>query len=64
MMAAVDGHLDVVRHLLEKGANPNAQDNLEHTALMMAAFNGNAELVQVLKKAGACDLMLAAHEGA
>ena len=50
-LAAMGGHLEVVRLLLEAGADLNLQD--EATALTPAAFNGQLEVVQLLLKAGA-----------
>ncbi len=39
--------------LLEKGANPNAQNNLGYTPIFEAALNGHANIIQLLIAAGA-----------
>jgi len=53
MMAAQNGHTEVVEALLGKGANVNAKDNDGATALMAAVHKGHTDIVQLLKKAGA-----------
>lgn len=56
MIAAVDGkQYDMVRWLLERGANPNARAGSpsHHTALHAAAWSGDMEMVLLLLKAGA-----------
>ncbi len=37
MFAAEEGHLDVVRYLVERGADINMKNGLDHTALFLAA---------------------------
>jgi ankyrin repeat protein len=51
MLAAMDGHLEVVRFLLEKGANKNLTDYLDRTALMLASAPGSkgANCVELLR---------------
>ena len=71
--AAALGYLEVVRMLLEAGADMNAENQDRSTALMFAAHNGHLEVVQVLleagadknaaKQDGATALMLAAEDG-
>ena len=71
--AAALGYLEVVRMLLEAGADMNAENQDRSTALMFAAHNGHLEVVQVLleagadknaaKQDGATALMFAAHNG-
>ncbi|CAK9019884.1 unnamed protein product [Durusdinium trenchii] len=51
--AAALGYLEVVRMLLEAGAEKNAATQDGETALMAAARDGHLEVVQVLLEAGA-----------
>lgn len=60
MYAATGGYIDVVRVLLEKGADVNAQDNIGMTALMWAVYDsydtmseGHAATVRALLDSGA-----------
>jgi ankyrin repeat protein len=56
MMGAVDfSHHDLVRWLLDRGANVNARSDAEsrHTALHSAAWNGDLRMVELLVEAGA-----------
>eukprot|EP00281_Chroomonas_sp_CCMP1168_P021765 CAMPEP_0206221394 /NCGR_PEP_ID=MMETSP0047_2-20121206/5390_1 /ASSEMBLY_ACC=CAM_ASM_000192 /TAXON_ID=195065 /ORGANISM="Chroomonas mesostigmatica_cf, Strain CCMP1168" /LENGTH=351 /DNA_ID=CAMNT_0053644123 /DNA_START=107 /DNA_END=1163 /DNA_ORIENTATION=- len=53
MMAAKSGQTDVVRFLLEKGANVNLRNNEENTALMLAADGGHTDIVRSLLENGA-----------
>lgn len=55
MRAAYDGGADTVRTLLRKGANVNARDIADATALTMATAGGCDEIMQLLKEAGAKD---------
>ncbi len=52
--AADRGHTEVVKFLLEKGANPNVSDTFYHaTALIWAASKGRTEIVKMLLAKGA-----------
>ena len=51
--AAWSGHAALARELLDKGANPNREDNLGRTALIAAAYQGHDEIVQYLVERGA-----------
>ena len=51
--SAGEGHVDIVRCLLKKGADMNIKDNFGWTALMRAASNGHDKVVQVLVDKGA-----------
>ena len=52
MHASNYGHLEVVRLLLEKGADPSAQNAKGRTALMLASNNGHSEVIKVLLNVG------------
>ena len=53
MAAARSGNLAVVRALLARGADPNARETThDQTALMWAAANRHAEIVEALVEAG------------
>ena len=51
--AAYNGHTDIVKILLEAGADVNARDGYGLTALQLAEKYRRAEIVEILKKAGA-----------
>ena len=53
MFAVVNLHTATVKALLRGGANVNAQAADGCTPLILAAFNGDAEIAQVLLKWGA-----------
>ena len=55
IMATVNGHIEIVKALLGKGADVNVQDIEGWTALMYAREYGHAEILQLLKQAGAED---------
>ncbi|MEJ2246218.1 MAG: ankyrin repeat domain-containing protein [Acidobacteriota bacterium] len=51
--ASQNGHIEIVRLLLEAGAKVDAQGNDDATALHAASQNGHAEIVKLLLEAGA-----------
>lgn len=53
MRAAYHGHEQMVRALLERGADPNVMRNDRFTALALAAFFGHTETVRILIEHGA-----------
>ena len=56
LVAAVEeGHVDIVRSLLSKGARPNRGRTVEDNALLMAREKRLTEIEQVLIDAGAVE---------
>jgi ankyrin repeat protein len=53
MLAAEEGHLETVQALLAAGADVNAKDMAEQTALKLATLLELPEIMEVLKRAGA-----------
>jgi len=53
MYAAYFGETELVRSMLARGADPDAEDTNERTALMAASIQGHTEVVELLLKAGA-----------
>jgi ankyrin repeat protein len=53
MLASTQGHVGVVRWLLDKGAAINAREVQGRTALYFACFSGRATVVVVLAERGA-----------
>ena len=53
MLAARDGHTNIVKALLENGADVNSKNNKGETALARAIENDRTEIIQMLKNAGA-----------
>ena len=53
MFAAFNGHTGTVKLILEHGADVNAKDSDEQTALMFAAEKGYTEIVKLLLEYGA-----------
>ena len=62
MMAADGGHVEVMRLLLEAGADKDLANNQGTTALMMAEVKGQVEVLRLLLEAGA-DKSLADNRG-
>jgi len=48
MVAAKNGHIEIVKILLQSGANPNITDNSNKTAYMYALDTNNTELINLL----------------
>ena len=46
--AVIDGHLEMVKLLINSGVDINIINNCGDTALMLAAYNGHLEIVKVL----------------
>lgn len=63
-LAARFGHIEVVRFLLRKGANPNAKGGAYGTPLQAASFTGHAAIVQVLLEADADVFLTGAFDNA
>ena len=53
LIASQEGHLDVVRELLARGANANTAANSGDTPLIQASWGGHVEIVRALLAAGA-----------
>ena len=62
MWAAWEGHTDVVRTLVEHGADVDARTTTGYTALLFAAREGDRETTEALLEAGA-DINAAAWDG-
>ena len=60
--ASCGGALDVMRYLLEKGADPNKEGKLNRTPLHRALNNDQAEAVKILLEAGADPRLLLPQE--
>lgn len=53
ILAAYYDHRDLVRHLIEKGAEVDDKDGSGNTALMGACFKGYEEMAKILMESGA-----------
>ncbi|KAM3868476.1 ankyrin repeat domain-containing protein 39 [Diretmus argenteus] len=52
--AALDGELERVRTLVQKGTDPNLRDSAKYTALHYASRSGHVAVCQFLLENGAC----------
>ena len=52
-LASELGHLEKVKYLVENGADVNAKDRFDRTALIFASENGHFEIVKYLVENGA-----------
>ena len=63
MIASLRGHIEIVRLLLERGAQTDWKDNNDgYTALMIASIYSNTEMVRLLLKHGT-EVNLQSHYG-
>ena len=51
--AACQGHLHVVKYLIEEGANPNSLSDVSRSPIWRASFGGHTAVVEYLLQAGA-----------
>lgn len=58
MLAVSHGRLEMVRALLECGADVNVQDDEGSTALMCASEHGRTEIVRLLLEQPGCDISI------
>lgn len=63
MLAVSHGRQEMVRALLECGANVNVQDDEGSTALMCASEHGRTEIVSLLLEQPACDISIVDNDG-
>ena len=53
MLASYYGHAEIVRLILDHGADPNLRDRRGRTALMRAESGGHTQVVAMLRQSGA-----------
>ncbi|XP_003974408.2 KN motif and ankyrin repeat domain-containing protein 3 [Takifugu rubripes] len=63
MLAVSHGRQEMVRALLECGADVNVQDDEGSTALMCACEHGRAEIVKLLLERPGCDISIVDNDG-
>ncbi|XP_051509752.1 KN motif and ankyrin repeat domain-containing protein 3-like [Myxocyprinus asiaticus] len=63
MLAVSHGRQEMVRALLDCGANVNIQDDEGSTALMCASEHGRAEIVSLLLEQHGCDITVIDNDG-
>jgi len=51
--SSINGHLEMAKFLIEKGADVNTMNNLGQTALTFASRKGHVEIMKLLRQAGA-----------
>ncbi|KAJ7855795.1 hypothetical protein B0H13DRAFT_1902954 [Mycena leptocephala] len=56
-IASWEGHTDVVRILLEKGADPNVPDDKRGSPIQAASQWGHQHIVKLLSESGAVDVV-------
>lgn len=59
MFAVRQGRTDMVKMLLDTGADTNVQDDEGSTALMCAAEHGHTEIIKMLLNTPGCDATIA-----
>ena len=63
LLAAQEGHTDVVNALIAAGADKEAKNNAEYTPLLLAAYYGRTDVVNLLRAAQNTPLVAAANGG-
>nr|XP_055025036.1 KN motif and ankyrin repeat domain-containing protein 3 isoform X2 [Misgurnus anguillicaudatus] len=63
MLAVSHGRLEMVRSLIDCGANVNIQDDEGSTALMCASEHGRVEIVSLLLVQPSCDISIVDNDG-
>lgn len=53
MLAAYAGHIELSRELLQRGADPNALNDMGQSIIAGAVFKGYNEIVRILAEKGA-----------
>ena len=53
MEASQEGHIEIVKYIIDKGANIHALTNTMDTSLTCAAANGHTNIVKLLLECGA-----------
>lgn len=53
MEASQEGHVNIVRYLIERGANIHAETNTGDSALTYACANGHTMIADILLQCGA-----------
>jgi ankyrin repeat protein len=54
-MAVYNGHIEIARILINKGADVNAKNNAGTSIMDIAKYKGQPEIINVLKEAGVKD---------
>ena len=53
MESAQEGHVDIVKYLIERGSNVHAETSTQDTALTYASANGHTVISDILLQCGA-----------